>query len=161
MSAWMSGGGGTAHLSHWCSCPGLCPCLNALQVGKVHEVTSYVQATFARRDPILRATTEVSQRYSRISQDGFWVSQCQEFGCDTPPANFRCEIPGQRGISDSCATPMKVREIGHDPSSAILSLKGRMGYGGVSQIGPLSLVLNPNLTTGSVSTHMEAHWRGL
>ena len=53
-----------------------------------------------------------------------------KWGCDTPPL--------QRGISAILARyPMKTRQMGAIPPSAILSRKGIARYGGVSRTGPL------------------------
>ena len=75
-------------------------------------------------------------------------------GCDTPSpfserfplgehAKWRCDTPPplKRGISAILARyPMKTRQMGAIPPSAILSRKGIARYGGVilSRTGPLS-----------------------
>ena len=75
-------------------------------------------------------------------------------GCDTPPLSERfppwraCEVevryppPIKRGISAIPARyPMKTRQMGAIPPSAIPSRKGIARYGGVSRTGPLRLAL--------------------
>ena len=62
-----------------------------------------------------------------------WVREHAKWTCDTPP-------PPKRGTSAILARyPMKTRQMGAIPPSAILSRKGiaRYGGGGVSRIGPL------------------------
>ena len=82
---------------------------------------------------------------------GFLVSQHGQLGA-IPPSHLlsvspplesmrsRGAIPPpQKGyLSDTCAMPMKTRQIGAIPPSAILSRKGIARYGGVSRTGPLS-----------------------
>ena len=81
---------------------------------------------------------------------GFGVSTWP-IGCDTPSpfserfplgehAKWRCDTPPprKRGISAILARyPMKTRQMGAIPPSAILSRKGIARYGGVSRTGPL------------------------
>ena len=86
--------------------------------------------------PLLRAT-------------GFLVSQHDQFGA-IPPSPFLSVSPLEsmrsggaipplkRGISAILARyPMKTRQTGAIPPSAILSRKGIARYGGVSRTGPL------------------------
>ena len=82
---------------------------------------------------------------------GFLVSQHGQLGA-IPPSPFSerfapwraCEVevrypPLKRGISAILARyPMKTRQMGAIPPSAILSRKGIARYGGVSRTGPLS-----------------------
>ena len=81
---------------------------------------------------------------------GFGVSTWP-IGCDTPSpfserfplaehAKWRCDTPPplKGGISAIPARyPLKARQMGAIPPSAILSRKGIARYGGVSRIGPL------------------------
>ena len=81
---------------------------------------------------------------------GFLVSQHSQKGAIPPPflsvsPPWRaCKVgvrypPLQRGISAILARyPMKTRQMGAIPPSAILSRKGIARYGGVSRTGPLS-----------------------
>ena len=80
---------------------------------------------------------------------GFLVSQRGKLGAIPPPpflsifpfgehAKWRCDTPLKRGISAILARyPMKTRQMGAIPPSAILSRKGIARYGGVSRPGPL------------------------
>ena len=81
---------------------------------------------------------------------GFLVSQHGQLGAIPPPpfserfplgehAKWRCDTPPlKRGISAILARyPMKTRQMGAIPPSAILSRKGIARYGGVSRTGPL------------------------
>ena len=59
--------------------------------------------------------------------------------------------PLRRGISAILARyPMKTRQMGAMPPSAILSRKGIARYGGVSRTGPLSLQPGPRARRASV-----------
>ena len=82
---------------------------------------------------------------------GFSVSQHGQLGAIPPSpflivspsgehAKLRCDTPPlKRGISAILARyPMKTRQMGAIPRSAILSRKGIARYGGVSRTGPLS-----------------------
>ena len=82
---------------------------------------------------------------------GFLVSQHGQLGaiCPPPPfsehfpplgghAKWRCGTPLRRGISAILARyPMKRRQMGAIPPSAILARKGIARHGGVSRTGPL------------------------
>ena len=83
---------------------------------------------------------------------GFLVSQHGQLGAIPPPhflsvsplgghAKWRCDTPPplKRGISAILARyPVKTRQMGAIPPSAILSQKGIARYMGVSRTGPLS-----------------------
>ena len=81
---------------------------------------------------------------------GFSVSQHGQLGAIPPPPSLSVSFlesmqsggaipPLKRGISARPARyPMKTRQTGAIPSSAILSRKGIARYGGVSRTGPLS-----------------------
>ena len=96
--------------------------------------------------PILRDTARLSQLLRAV---GFLVSQHGQLGAIPPPPSLSvppwraCEVevrypPVKRGISAIPARyPMKTRQMGAIPPSAILSRKGIARYGGVSRIGPL------------------------
>ena len=61
---------------------------------------------------------------------GFWVSQHEEIGCDTPPPT-RCDALVEGGISAILAGyHMKTGEQAERTPSAILSQKGIARYGG-------------------------------
>ena len=109
---------------------------------------SACRARMARRDlsgPVLRDTARLSQRYPPIARYGVFGVSTWPIGCDTPSpfperfplgehAKWRCD----KGISAIPARyPMKTRQMGAIPISAILSRKGIARYGGVSRIGPL------------------------
>ena len=86
---------------------------------------------------------------------GFLVSQHGQLGAIPPPpflsvsplgehATWRCNTPPplKRGISAILARyPMKTRQMGAIPPSAILSRKGIARHGGVSRTGPLRFPL--------------------
>ena len=84
---------------------------------------------------------------------GFLVSQHGQLGAIPPPPFLSISPlesmrsggaihPRKGGISAILARyPMKTRQMGAIPPSAILSQKGIAGYGGVSRIGPLSRFL--------------------
>ena len=100
--------------------------------------------------PVLRDTARLSQRYPPIARYGvfgvstwpderFPLAEHAKWRCDTPP-------PPKRDISAILARyPMKARQMGAIPPSAILSRKGIARYGGVSRTGPLRthLILVP------------------
>ena len=101
--------------------------------------------------PVLRDTARLSQRYPPIARYGVFGVSTWQIGCDTPspfserfPPWRACEVevrypPLQRGISAILARyPMRTRQMGAMPPSAILSRKGIARYGGVSRTGPLS-----------------------
>ena len=101
--------------------------------------------------PVLRDTARLSQRYPPIARYGVFGVSTWPIGCDTPSpfsgrcpigehAKWRCDTPPQKGgISAIPARyPMKTRQMGGIPPSAILSRKGIARYGGVSRTGPLS-----------------------
>ena len=73
-----------------------------------------------------------------------------QWRCDTPP-------PLKRGISAILARyPLKTRQMGAIPPSAILSRKGIARYGGVSRTGPLrELCRKPNTLDGSMEHATE------
>ena len=104
--------------------------------------------------PVLRDTARLSQRYPHIARYGVFGVSAWPLGCDTPSpfsehfplgehAKWRCDTPPlKRGISAILARyPMKTRQMGAIPPSAILSRKGIARYGGVSRTGPLREVL--------------------
>ena len=85
---------------------------------------------------------------------GFLVSQHGQLGAIPPPpfsqrfplgehAKWRCDTPPSKGVSQRYSRdtgyPMKTRQMGTIPPSAILSRKGIERYGGVSRTGPLRL----------------------
>ena len=100
--------------------------------------------------PVLRDTARLSQRYPPIARYGVFGVSTWPIGCDTPPFLSAypvesCEVevryppPLKRGISAILARyPMKTRQVGAIPPSAILSRKGIARYGGVSRTGSLS-----------------------
>ena len=101
--------------------------------------------------PVLRDTARLSQRYPPIARYGVFDVSTWPIGCDTPSpfserfprgehAKWKCDTPPlRRGISAILARyPMKTRQMGAIPPSAILSRKGIARYGGVSRTGPLS-----------------------
>ena len=104
----------------------------------------------ALSSPVLRDTARLSQRYPPIARYGVFGVSTWPIGCDTPSpfsehfplgehAKWRCDTPPQKGISAIPARyPMKTRQMGAIPPSAILSRKGIVRYGGVSRTGPLS-----------------------
>ena len=102
--------------------------------------------------PVLRDTARLSQRYPPIARYGVFGVSTWPIGCDTPSpfserfplgehAKWRCDTPPlKRGISAILARyPMKTRQMGAIPPSAILSRKGIARYGGVSRTGPLNI----------------------
>ena len=104
--------------------------------------------------PVLHDTARLSQRYPPIARYGVFGVSTWPIGCNTPSpfserfpfgehANWRCDAPPpQRGISAIPARyPMKTRQMGAIPPSAILSRKGIARYGGVSRTGPLRAFL--------------------
>ena len=104
-----------------------------------------------RKIRVLRDTARLSQRYPPIRAMGFLVSQHGQLGAIPPSpfserfplgehAKWRCVYPPRkRGISAILARyPMKTRQMGAIPPSAILSRKGIARYGGVSRTGLLS-----------------------
>ena len=100
--------------------------------------------------PVLRDTARLSQRSPPIARYGVFGVPTWPIGCDTPSlfaecfplgehAKWRCDTPLKRGISAILARyPMKTRQMGAIPPSAILSRKGIARYGGVSRTKPLS-----------------------
>ena len=103
--------------------------------------------------PVLRDTARLSQRYPPIAR-ALWGSRCLNMAnwVRYPPRPFSERFPLggmrsggaitpplKRGISATLARyPMKTRQTGAIPPSAILSRKGIARYGGVSRTGPLS-----------------------
>ena len=107
--------------------------------------------------PVLRDTAGLSQRYPPIARYGVFGVSTWPIGCDTPSlfserfplweyAKWRCDtLPLKRGISAILARyPMKTRQLGAIPPSAILSRKGIARYGGVSRTGPLRSLRLPS-----------------
>ena len=101
--------------------------------------------------PVLRDTARLSQRSPPIARYGVFGVSTWPIGCDTPSpfselfppgghAKWRCDTPPlKKGISAILARyPVKTRQMGAIPPSAILSRKGIARYGGVSRTGPLS-----------------------
>ena len=96
--------------------------------------------------PVLRDTARLSQRYPPIARYGVFGVSTWPIGCDTPsPFSERFPIgehsrsggaipPLKRGISAIPARyPMKTRQMGAIPPSAILSRKGYCAiWGGIS-----------------------------
>ena len=92
--------------------------------------------------PVLRDTARLSQRYPPIARYEVFGVSTWPIGCDTPSpfserfplgehAKWRCDSPLKRGISAILARyPMKTRQMGAIPPSAILSRKGIARYGG-------------------------------
>ena len=87
--------------------------------------------------PVLCYTARLSQRYPPIARYGVFGVSTWPIGCDTPApfserfspgehAKWRCDTPHlKRGISAILARdPMKTRQMGAVPPSAILSPKG-------------------------------------
>ena len=87
--------------------------------------------------PVLRDTASLSQRYPPIARYGVFSVSTWPIGCDTPPPPFLrvsplesmrsggAIPPPKRGISAILARyPMKTRQTGAIPPSAILSRKG-------------------------------------
>ena len=109
-----------------------------------------LSVTLILSGPILRDTARLSQRYPPIARYGVFGVSTWPIGCDTPSPfseHFPLESmrsggaipPLRRGISAILARyPMKTRQMGAIPPSAILSRKGIARYGGVSRTGPLS-----------------------
>ena len=102
--------------------------------------------------PVLRDTARLSQRYPPIARYGVFGVSTWPIGCDAPSpfserfslgwhAKWRCDTPPplKKGISAVLARyPLKTRQMGAIPPSAIRSRKGIARYGGVSRTGPLS-----------------------
>ena len=92
--------------------------------------------------PVLRDTARLSQRYPPIARYGFLVSQHGQLGAIPPPPFLSISTsesmqsggaipPPQKGISAILARyPMKTRQMGAIPPTAILSRKGIARYGG-------------------------------
>ena len=113
-----------------------------------------LQKSAALSGPVLRDTARLSQRYPPIVRYGVFGVSTWRIGCDTPSpfserfplgehAKWRCDTPPslKRGISAILARyPLKTRQMGAIPPSAILSRKGIARYGGVSRTGPLRTV---------------------
>ena len=104
--------------------------------------------------PVLRDTARLSQRYPPIARYGVFGVSTWPIGCDTPSpfserfplgehAKWRCDTPipppPPKGVSQRYLRyPMKTRQMGAIPPSAILSRKGIARWGGgVSRTGPL------------------------
>ena len=101
--------------------------------------------------PVLRDTARLSQRSPpSLRAMGFLVSQHGQLGAIPPPPFLSISPfesmrsggaipPLKRGISAILARyPLKTRQMGAIPPSAILSRGGIARYGGVSRTGPLS-----------------------
>ena len=109
--------------------------------------------------PVLRDTARLSQRYPPIVCYGVFDVSTWPIGCDTPspfserfPLLRACEVevrypPLKRGISAILARyPMKTRQMGVIPPSAIRSRKGIARYGGgLSRTGLLSFQKKQNI----------------
>ena len=103
--------------------------------------------------PVLRDTARLSQRYPLLRAMGVFGVSTWPIGSDAPsPFSERSPLgehvkwrydtppPPQRGISAIPARyPMKTRQKGAIPPSAIRSRKSIARYGGVSRTGPLRL----------------------
>ena len=101
--------------------------------------------------PVSRDTARLSQRYPPIARYGVFVSQDGRLGAiPSPPFSERSPLEGmpsggaipppplKRGISAIPARyPMKTRQMGGIPPSAILSRKGIARYGGYLAVGRL------------------------
>ena len=107
--------------------------------GVKEKENHYLSSPYFSDTPLLRAM-------------GFFGVSTWPIGCDTPSpfserfplkehAKWRCDTPPpQKGISAILARyPMKTRQMGTIPPSAILSRKGILRYGGVSRTGLLSV----------------------
>ena len=108
--------------------------------------------------PVLRDTARPSQRYPpQLRAMGFLVSQHGQLGAIPPPPFLSISPvesirsggaipPPKRGISAILAQyPMKTRQMGATPPSAILSQKGIVRQRGVSRTGPSVLIPHDNL----------------
>ena len=100
--------------------------------------------------PVLRDTARLSQRYPPIARYGVFGISTWPIRCDTPSpfsgcfplgdhAEWRCDTPPppkKRGISAILARyPMKARQMGAIPPSAILSRGGIVRYGVYPALG--------------------------
>ena len=105
--------------------------------------TKMVWALSGPGGPNCGDTARLSQRYPSIARYGVFGVSTWPIGCDTPSpfsehfprgehAKWRCDTPpSKRGISAILARyPMKTRQMGAIPPSAILSRKGIARYGG-------------------------------
>ena len=108
--------------------------------------------------PVSRDTARLSQRYPPIIIARYWafgvslVSQHGQLGAIPPPPFLSVSPlesmrsggaipPPSKGVSQRCFAryPMKTRQSGAIPPSAVLSRKGIVRYGGVSRTGPLRI----------------------
>ena len=101
--------------------------------------------------PLLRAMGFLVPQHGQLGDTPSLFSERSPLGehakwrCDTPPPP-----PLKRGISAIPARyPMKTRQMGAIPPSAILSRKGIARYGGVSRTGPLRSLSWSSLALGS------------
>ena len=133
------------HLGHRVCCrqhvaaPGLCDAC-----GEIWDLI-----IFPLSGPVSRDTARLSQRYPLIARYGVFGVSTWPIGCDTPSpfaerfplgehAKWRCDTPPplKRGISAIPARhPMKTRQMGAIPPSAILSRKGIARYGEYLALG--------------------------
>ena len=87
--------------------------------------------------PVLRDTARLSQRHPPIARYGVFGVATWPIGCDTPApfserfpheehAKWRFDTPPSKGVSQRypMKCPMKTRQMGAIPPSAILSRKG-------------------------------------
>ena len=135
---WGRGRSGDCHLARCCS-------THHVMNARSHQLSG----------PVLSDTARLSQRYPPIARYGVLVSQHGQLGAiPLPPFLSVSPLesmrsggaipPLKRGISAILARyPMKTRQMGAIPPSAILSQKGIARYGGLSRIGPLSSSVKP------------------
>ena len=122
--------------------------------------------------PVLRDTARLSQRYPPIARyGGFWCLNITNwvryplplFWAFPPFQNMRSGgaiPPFKRGISAILARyPMKTRQKGAIPPSAILSRKGIARYGGVSRTGPLRSRLGRSTPPITPEYSQRINWR--
>ena len=96
--------------------------------------------------PVLRDTARLSRRYPPIARYGVLGVSTWQIGCDTPSpfserlplgehAKWRCDTPPSKGYISAILAryPMKTRQMGAIPTSAILISKGYCAiWGGIS-----------------------------
>ena len=110
-------------------------------------------AIVALSGPVLRDTARLSQRYPPIARNmANWVRYPLPLVWAFPPLESMRSggaiPPLKRGISAILARyPVKTRQMGAIPPSAIVSRKGITRYGGVSRTGPLSCRLEKKSLT--------------
>ena len=118
------------------NCPLQCHCGPLVKTNLVAPYCA-IPRDYLSDTPLLRAMGFLVSQHSQkgaIPPPPFLsvspLGEHAKWGCDTPPL--------QRGISAILARyPMKTRQMGAIPPSAILSRKGIARYGGVSRTGPL------------------------